>query len=158
MGLIRTKFDNAKFDVDKFDYSYDTDDTFPSESQDDVDTILTEVGTTYTIKRQTTTQNGMGEVETVTNDEYSALGYLQDISIKLEVPEGVNLVQGTEKKIISSLGEGETFQYEVVFRFDLEQTHFDGRVIRVNANLGDGQRLAKSSIKLGGKPVEVKKE
>ncbi|MHA1946062.1 MAG: hypothetical protein ACW97W_08165 [Candidatus Hodarchaeales archaeon] len=83
---------------------------------------------------------------------------LQDISIKLEVPEGVNIAQGTEEKIISSLGEGETFQYEVVFRFDLEQTHFDGRVIRVNANLGEGQRLAKSSIKLGGKPVDAKKD
>ncbi|MHA1543400.1 MAG: hypothetical protein ACTSQH_10535, partial [Candidatus Hodarchaeales archaeon] len=83
---------------------------------------------------------------------------LQDISIKLEVPEGVNIAQGTEEKIISSLGEGETFQYEVVFRFDLEQTHFDGRVIRVNANLGEEQRLAKSSIKLGGKPVEAKKD
>ena len=70
----------------------------------------------------------------------------------------MNIAQGTEEKIISSLGEGETFQYEVVFRFDLEQTHFDGRVIRVNANLGEEQRLAKSSIKLGGKPVEAKKD
>ncbi len=82
---------------------------------------------------------------------------LQDISIKLEVPEGVKITQGTEEKIISSLVEGETFQYEVIFRFDLEQTHFDGRVIRVNGFMGESQRLAKGSIKLGGKPVDVKK-
>ena len=79
---------------------------------------------------------------------------LQDILIKLEVPEGVKIAQGTEEKIISSLGEGENFQFEVIFRFDLEQTHFDGRVVRVNGIMGDGQRLAKGSIKLGGKPME----
>ncbi len=83
---------------------------------------------------------------------------LQDLSIILEVPEGVKIAQGTEEKVISSLGEGETFQYEVIFRFDVEQTHFDGRVIKVDGNMGEGQRLAKSSIKLGGRPVEVKKD
>ena len=79
---------------------------------------------------------------------------LQDISIKLDVPEGVEIAQGTEEKFISSLVEGETFQFEVIFRFDVEQTHFDGRVIRVNGYMGEDQRLAKGSIKLGGKPVE----
>ena len=83
---------------------------------------------------------------------------LQDISIKLEMPEGVKIAQGTEEKIISSLVEGETFQYEVIFRFDLELTHFDGKVIKVNGFMGEGQRLAKGSIKLGGKPIDVKKE
>ncbi len=83
---------------------------------------------------------------------------LQDISIKLEVPEGVKITQGTEEKIISSLVEGETFQYEVIFGFDLEQTHFDGRVVRVNGFMEEGQRLAKGSIKLGGKPIDVENE
>jgi len=105
--------------------------------------------------------------ETLEEDfEYSVLVFvenvgkiqLQDISIELEVPEGVKITQGTEEKIISSLVEGESFQYEVIFRFDLEQTHFDGRVIRVNGFMGDNQRLAKGSIKLGGKPIDVKKE
>ena len=82
---------------------------------------------------------------------------LQDISIKLEMPDGVKIAQGTEEKFISSLVEGETFQYEVIFRFDLEQTHFDGKVIRVNGFMGEDQRLAKGSIKLGGKPIDVKK-
>ena len=79
---------------------------------------------------------------------------LQDIVIRLDVPEGVKIIQGTEEKLISSLVEGETFQFEVLFRFDVEQTHFDGRVIRVNGYMGEEQRLAKGSIKLGGKNKE----
>lgn len=76
---------------------------------------------------------------------------LQDLQIKIELPEGVTIAQGTEEKFISSLAEGETFSFEISFKFDLEQTHFDGRVIRSQCFIGDQHRLAKSSIKLGGK-------
>jgi len=76
---------------------------------------------------------------------------LQDINIKIEVPEGVEISQGTKEKLISSLAEGETFSFEVAMKFDLEQTHFDGRVIRTECFLNQQHRLAKSSIKLGGK-------
>ncbi|MHA1976522.1 MAG: hypothetical protein ACW98F_06850 [Candidatus Hodarchaeales archaeon] len=76
---------------------------------------------------------------------------LQNIEIKIEVPEGVEISQGTEEKLIGSLAEGETFTFEIAFKFDLEQTHFDGRVIKTQCYIGDQHRLAKSSIKLGGK-------
>ncbi|MHA2289494.1 MAG: hypothetical protein ACXABG_11980 [Promethearchaeota archaeon] len=76
---------------------------------------------------------------------------LQNINIKIDLPEGVEISQGTEEKMISSLAEGETFSFEIAFKFDLEQTHFDGRVIRTECFIGEQHRLAKSSIKLGGK-------
>ena len=75
---------------------------------------------------------------------------LQNIAIKLHVPEGVKISQGTEEKIISSLVEGETFQFEVIFKLDMELTHFEGRVIRAEGFIDDTRRLAKTSIKLGG--------
>ncbi len=76
---------------------------------------------------------------------------IQNIKIKIELPEGVSISQGTEEKLISSLAEGETFSFENTFKFDLEQTHFDGRVIKADCYIGENHRLAKSSIKIGGK-------
>ena len=76
---------------------------------------------------------------------------IQDIVIKIDVPEGVEISQGTEEKLISSLVEGENFTFEIAFKFDLEQTHFDGRVVKTQCYIGDQHKLAKSSIKLGGK-------
>jgi hypothetical protein len=76
---------------------------------------------------------------------------LQNLQIKIEIPEGVAIAQGTEEKLISSLAEGETFSFEISFKFNLEQTHFDGHVIKSQCFIGDQHRLAKASIKLGGK-------
>ncbi|MHA1972147.1 MAG: hypothetical protein ACTSW1_04070 [Candidatus Hodarchaeales archaeon] len=77
---------------------------------------------------------------------------LQDIEITLEIPEGVTLKEGTSEKSISTLVEGEIFTYEIKLQFDLEKTHFEGHVIRVNGYIEQGKkRLAKSSILLGGK-------
>lgn len=81
MSLIITKYPGT-FDTSKFDYTYDTDDTFPSESQDDLATILDEVGTTYTVTRQTTTEDTMGNVLTVSNTTFSALAYLEHVNLK----------------------------------------------------------------------------
>ncbi len=81
MSLIITKYP-VVFDVDKFDYSFDSTDLFPGESQDDFDTILDEVGTTYVITRQTTTEDGNGNVIDVSNTTFNALAYLQHINIK----------------------------------------------------------------------------
>ncbi|PWI47958.1 hypothetical protein CEE45_09290 [Candidatus Heimdallarchaeota archaeon B3_Heim] len=76
---------------------------------------------------------------------------LQNTLIKIDIPEGVKISQGTEEKLISSLAEGETFSFEIEIKFDLEQTHFDGRVIKTQCFIGEQHRLAKSSIKLGGR-------
>ena len=76
---------------------------------------------------------------------------LQNTLIKIDIPEGVKISQGTEEKLISSLAEGETFSFEIEIKFDLEQTHFDGRVIKTQCFIGEKHRLAKSSIKLGGR-------
>lgn len=76
---------------------------------------------------------------------------LQNTLIKIDIPEGAKISQGTEEKLISSLAEGETFSFEIEIKFDLEQTHFDGRVIKTQCFIGEQHRLAKSSIKLGGR-------
>jgi uncharacterized membrane protein len=86
---------------------------------------------------------------TVTSENNGKIA-LQNINIKLDIPEGVKISQGTEEKVISSLVEGETFQFDITVQLDLEMTHFEGRVIRVEGFIDDSHRLAKSSIKIGG--------
>ena len=76
---------------------------------------------------------------------------LQDVKIDVEIPDGVEVSQGTQEKIISSLAEGETFEFEISVKFDLEQTHFEGHIIKIQGYFSGNQRLAKASVKIGGK-------
>ncbi|MHA2238908.1 MAG: hypothetical protein ACXAB2_11130 [Candidatus Hodarchaeales archaeon] len=80
---------------------------------------------------------------------------LQNVKIGLELPDGVEVFQGTKEKIISSLAEGETFEFEVSINFDLERTHFEGHVIKTLGFINEDQRLAKSSVKLGGRESDL---
>ncbi|MFX1282249.1 MAG: hypothetical protein ACFFB5_01280 [Promethearchaeota archaeon] len=76
---------------------------------------------------------------------------LQDVKIVSEVPEGVKIHEGTREKHISTLGEGESFQYEINVQFELDRTHFSGYIIKANGYIEDNKRLSKCSIRLGGK-------
>ncbi len=75
---------------------------------------------------------------------------LQDVKIVVEIPETVQIVEGTNEKQISTLSEGEAFTYEIRIKFSLEKTHFEGNIIKANGYIGETIRLAKSSLKLGG--------
>ncbi|MFX0184176.1 MAG: hypothetical protein ACFE95_13920 [Candidatus Hodarchaeota archaeon] len=75
---------------------------------------------------------------------------LQDVKIQTELPEGVKIHEGTNEKYISTLGEGEIFQYNLRVHFALDQTHLDGYIIRTNGFIENDRRLSKCSIKLGG--------
>jgi hypothetical protein len=75
---------------------------------------------------------------------------LQNVKIQTEIPEGVKIREGTNEKYISTLGEGEIFQYNLRVQFALDQTHFDGHIIRTNGFIENDRRLSKCSIKLGG--------
>ncbi|MFX0014213.1 MAG: hypothetical protein ACFFBQ_00510 [Promethearchaeota archaeon] len=76
---------------------------------------------------------------------------LQNIKIISDIPEGIKIHEGTKEKYISALGEGESFQYEILIRFELDKTHFSGYIVKANGFIEDNQRLAKCSIKLGGR-------
>lgn len=76
---------------------------------------------------------------------------LQDVKIVSEIPEGIKIREGTKEKIISTLGEGELFQYEIRVQFPLNKTHLSGHIIRANGFIEDKRRLSKCSIKLGGR-------
>jgi hypothetical protein len=76
---------------------------------------------------------------------------LQDVKIGVELPTGVEVSQGTSEKIISSLTEGETFEFDISVKFDLEQTHFEGHIIKALGCVDGDQHLAKASVKIGGK-------
>lgn len=75
---------------------------------------------------------------------------LQDVKIDVEIPENVQIIEGTNEKQISTLIEGESFTYEIRIQFSLDKTHFEGHIIRANGYIGKENRLAKSSLKLGG--------
>ena len=75
---------------------------------------------------------------------------LQNVKIVTEIPEEVKIHEGTNEKFISTLVEGETFQYEMLVRFALDKSHLSGHIIKANGFIKDNQRLAKSSVKLGG--------
>lgn len=76
---------------------------------------------------------------------------LQNVRIHTDIPDAVKIHEGTSDKIISTLVEGEIFQYQFRIRFAPDQTHFKGHVLRANGFIEDNHRLAKCSIKLGGK-------
>ncbi len=89
MGIIITKYEdeannNIVFDSSKFDFRYETDaeDGFPGDSQEDLGIILDEVGTTYTVIKQTTTENGLGNITDVTESTFDVLAYLQHQTLK----------------------------------------------------------------------------
>ncbi|MHA2225989.1 MAG: hypothetical protein ACXAC8_12335 [Candidatus Hodarchaeales archaeon] len=75
---------------------------------------------------------------------------LQNIKIVTEIPDDVKIHEGTNEKYISALGEGELFQYEILLKFSLDQSHLSGHIIRANGFIEDNKRLSKSSIKIGG--------
>jgi hypothetical protein len=76
---------------------------------------------------------------------------LQNVKIVPEIPDGVKIYEGTSEKFISTLGEGESFQYEIRVRFDLDKSHLSGYIIKANGYIEDNRKLAKCSIKLGGR-------
>ncbi|MFW9905883.1 MAG: hypothetical protein ACFFFH_16295 [Candidatus Thorarchaeota archaeon] len=75
---------------------------------------------------------------------------LQDIKIVPEIPQGIKIFEGTGEKYLSTLGEGESFQYEIRVRFDLDKSHLSGYIIKANGYIEDNKKLSKCSIKLGG--------
>ncbi|MFX0086473.1 MAG: hypothetical protein ACFFAU_12455 [Candidatus Hodarchaeota archaeon] len=75
---------------------------------------------------------------------------IQNVKIALELPEGVEIYEGTTEKFISNLVEGEIFQYGIRVRFALDQSHFEGHIIRGNIYIDGDHRLSKCSLKLGG--------
>lgn len=87
MGIIITKYEdsennNVKFDVSKFDYSYD-DDTFPSDAATDFDDILKgDFGEVYYVIRETDTTDSMGEVTDVDTENLRIYACIQDITRK----------------------------------------------------------------------------
>lgn len=76
---------------------------------------------------------------------------LQDVKIVIDTPETVKITEGTNEKYLSTLVEGEKFSYEIRIQFALDKTHFEGNIIRVNGYIGENIRLAKTSLKIGGK-------
>ncbi len=74
---------------------------------------------------------------------------LQEVKIVTEIPEGIKIHEGTKEKHISTLGEGESFQYEIRIRFELDRTHFSGYIVKVSGYIKDNQRLSKASLRLG---------
>lgn len=86
MGIIITKYEdsennNVKFDVSKFDYSYD-DDTFPSDAAEDFDEVIQEIGEVYYIIRETDTTDSMGEVTDIATENLRIYACIQDITRK----------------------------------------------------------------------------
>ena len=81
MAIILSKY-QLIFDVDKFDWSIDSDDNFPGDSQDDFSDIIDEVGTDYTLVQQSDTTDTMGGVTADSETGFIAKGYLQHISLK----------------------------------------------------------------------------
>ena len=134
MSLIITKYPIV-FDVDKFDYSYDSTDLFPGESQDDFDTILDEVGTTYTVTRQTTTEDGSGNVIDVSNSTFDALAYLQHVNIKDRglLDQGISVSGEYKGYFKHEYVNGGT---NVIEEGDLV-TNEDGQKLRVTKILGE---------------------
>lgn len=75
---------------------------------------------------------------------------LQSIKITVDLPDGVEMREGTADKYISTLVEGELFQYNIRVNFALDQSHFQGHIIKGNIYIEEDQKLSKCSIKLGG--------
>ncbi|MFX0172485.1 MAG: tol-pal system YbgF family protein [Candidatus Hodarchaeota archaeon] len=76
---------------------------------------------------------------------------IQNVKIQTEIPVEVKINEGTNEKYISSLVEGEIFQYNLRVQFALDKTHFDGHLIRTYAFIENDRKISKCSIKLGGK-------
>jgi len=87
MGIHFTKYEDGvnrgeiQFDVDKFDYSYNSD-TFPTDASNDFSDILLEHGQIYYIIRPTDTNDSMGHVTASSEDSLELYGMFQDITIK----------------------------------------------------------------------------
>jgi uncharacterized membrane protein len=75
---------------------------------------------------------------------------LQNVKITVDLPDGVEMREGTADKYISTLVEGELFQYNIRVNFALDQSHFQGHIIKGNIYIEEDQKLSKCSIKLGG--------
>ena len=75
---------------------------------------------------------------------------LQNVKITVDLPDGVEMREGTADKYLSTLVEGELFQYNIRVSFALDQSHFQGHIIKGNIYIEEDQKLSKCSIKLGG--------
>lgn len=120
MGIgIFTKYEDAannniKFDVSKFDFSFD-DDTSPADTATDFDNIILEKGGVFHIIRQSTDTDTMGTISDVRETVFRVYGYIMDISKKdymvhdmgLAVPGNRTLYVKPEYSITSA-GSSET--------------------------------------------------
>lgn len=75
---------------------------------------------------------------------------LQELKITTEIPDGVEISEGTEEKFIGVLGQGELFQYELRLVLAVDRTHFDGHIVKAAGSI-QNQRLAKCSLKISGR-------
>jgi hypothetical protein len=75
---------------------------------------------------------------------------LQNVKIVPEIPQGMKIFEGTSEKYLSTLGEGQSFQYEIRVRFDLDKSHLSGYIIKASGYIEDNKKLSKCSIRLGG--------
>jgi hypothetical protein len=156
MGLVITKFGaGTKFGYPtKFGYYYD-DVTFDTDSLADIDEILTELGTEYTITQETDTLDGMGNVTDISTSTFNAQGLIQDITKKdrqihemgLAVPgnakaffkpsynDGANAIvvgdiitdaAGSKWKVIETVGERTISDTEVFRLFIIQNMYLEG--------------------------------
>lgn len=122
MGIIITKYEdtannNIKFDVSKFDYSYD-DDSFPTDAQDDINNILLEIGDVFFVLRPDETTDSYGKVTGITNTEYRIYARIDDINKKdREIHDMGLAVKGNRKMYVKQyypiVSGGVTTNYEV---------------------------------------------
>ena len=81
MGIVYTKYGSIKFDVSKFDYTYDAD-SFPSDAAIDFINIILEHGDVYNAYHPNDTEDSMGHVTDTENTTFRVHAMFQDISIK----------------------------------------------------------------------------
>lgn len=86
MSIVFTKYEdtannNIVFDSSKFDYSTDGD-TFPADSQNDIDQILLESGDVFYVVRDTDTLDSMGIISGISTSEFLIYAIIQDITKK----------------------------------------------------------------------------
>lgn len=87
MGIHLTRYGDGVgggeivFDVDCFDYTYDSD-SFPTDSQNDFGDILLEHGSTYSFYRESDTVDSLGHISDISQTTYDIYGKFMDITMK----------------------------------------------------------------------------
>lgn len=84
MGIVRVQYENTlnrniQFDVDAFDYIYDSE-TLDTDAQSDFESSLFEIGDAGTLIKQTSTVDGQGVVSAVSETSYIIITYFTDIT------------------------------------------------------------------------------